>query len=563
MALRSAPARPTRPRPASGAGDLLPPPVCIGLPERYTDWRPMQQEAIVLAAESSKRFIFQCAPTGFGKSLVYMGQAALAGTRTVILTSTKGLQTQLSVDFGAMGLTDIRGQNAYTCVVAREHGLAVDTSVADGPCHSGITCPKKDGGCAYFDQLKVAQRASLVVTNYTYWMHIQAQERNLGEFDLMICDEAHNTPDELSDFLGVELDVADGKRILASPVMGPGASREEWVEWGKFHLMVVKERLETARVSSKGKTEADSRVMRDVRELKRMQQVLERIASMQGDWVIEYEERTIGSGIRAPKKKVVKFDPIWPMHHAERSLFRGVPKVVMFSATVRPKTAALLGIRDGDYDFLEYPSNFPVERRRVWTIPTVKVGYKTSEGEMQIWLNRIDQIIDARRDRKGIVHTTSFRLRNYILMNSRHRDLIMANDSRNTRDTVEEFKRSRRPMVMISPSLTTGWDFPYAECEYQVVGKIMFPNTQSQIMKARTASDKDYGNYMAMQTLVQACGRGMRAADDQCETFIIDDNIGWFLARYKHFAPDWWLESVQPSRVLPGALPKLGMEEEC
>jgi Rad3-related DNA helicase len=54
---------------------------------------------------------------------------------------------------------------------------------------------------------------------------------------------------------------------------------------------------------------------------------------------------------------------------------------------------------------------------------------------------------------------------------------------------------------------------------------------------------------MVMQDLIQACGRGTRAADDRCEVFITDDNIGWFLWRNKSLAPNWF--EVRTVREIP------------
>ena len=64
-------------------------------------------------------------------------------------------------------------------------------------------------------------------------------------------------------------------------------------------------------------------------------------------------------------------------------------------------------------------------------------------------------------------------------------------------------------------------------------------------MKARAAIDKEYAGYLAMIKLVQACGRGMRGADDWCETFIIDDIFAdYFLRLNKKHAPRWFLDAI-------------------
>jgi Rad3-related DNA helicase len=60
-----------------------------------------------------------------------------------------------------------------------------------------------------------------------------------------------------------------------------------------------------------------------------------------------------------------------------------------------------------------------------------------------------------------------------------------------------------------------------------------------------------------MQDLVQAVGRGMRSEDDQCETFILDDHVQWFVRQYKEFAPQWFLDAYRHSQTIPAPPPPL------
>jgi Rad3-related DNA helicase len=61
-----------------------------------------------------------------------------------------------------------------------------------------------------------------------------------------------------------------------------------------------------------------------------------------------------------------------------------------------------------------------------------------------------------------------------------------------------------------------------------------------------------------MVTLVQASGRGCRAPDDRCETFVVDDQVEWFMTKYRRFAPRWFLDAYVPNVVVtPRPLPKL------
>ena len=70
-------------------------------------------------------------------------------------------------------------------------------------------------------------------------------------------------------------------------------------------------------------------------------------------------------------------------------------------------------------------------------------------------------------------------------------------------------------------------------------------------MKARSKEDPEYGVNLAAQSLVQACGRGVRSATDRCDTFIVDEHFEWLLGTYKHLFPTWWLEGVKRIKTVP------------
>lgn len=556
MTLRSAPAR----RPIS-ADVELPPPPAFGIPDKFGEWRNMQVAAILAAHDSPKRFVFQAAPTGFGKSLAYVGQAKMGGGRSVICTSTKGLQTQLLNDFAPAGLVDIRGQNAYPCVeLEPDHPGGHQPSCAEGFCHAGIACSQKEGGCKYYDAQRAAKASQLVVTNYSYWLTANRFGEGLGPVDLLVLDEGHDAPDSLSSFLAVEIEQGEVETVLHSQLIPASTPLPDWRDWASFHLGKINAILDryvaevkTARDSGQGVRRG---LLNQVRSVKDLRQKLEAIATMKGEWVAE-EAGPAAYNPSSRAKRVVKFEPIWPAPYAEQYLFRGIKKVVIFSATVRPQTARYLGIGDNDYDFNEYPSTFPIANRPVYHVPTVQVSHRTDETRMRLWVNRIDQIIRSRGDRKGVVHTTSYARRSFVIAHSEFQNIIVSHGPENTRAAIDRYKAGRPPSVLVSPSVTTGWDFPYAECEYQIIGKVPFPDTRGAVMKARAERDKDYLNYIAMQTLIQTCGRGMRAEDDQCETFIIDDNIVWFINKYRKFAPKWWLDSFKQVKFIPPAPPKL------
>ena len=525
----------------------LPSPSSLGFLPKFKGWRPEQEKAINDALHSDKRFVMQAQPTGSGKSLSALAQAVLTGYRTCILTSTKGLQAQMLQDFSHNGLIEIKGQNAYQCIKAEDDLVGGRHTVMcdQGPCHFSVDCDLKDAGCLYFDSYRKAsaQHSNLVITNYAYWLSINAFGEGLGEFDLLILDETHDAPGHLSSFLAVDIEAYEVEHLMHSKIPGKSESLTVWRDWaGTLHRDCTERMDETKSLVRNAYKYADDNVysiLREARDLKMLNQKLSFLSRMKGDWVIEHERRKI------------HFEPVWPGPYAEQYLFRGTPKVVLTSATVRPKTAQILGIPKKELDFFEYDSSFPVERRPVIHVPTVRLSHKSDSVALRLWVDRIDKIVKARGDRKGILHTVSYRRQAFVMENSTMTDVMLFNDRKNTRSTVEKFKRMEPPALLVSPSIGTGWDFPAEECSYLIVGKLAFPDTRSAVMQARCKSDKEYQYYFTMLQLVQMCGRGMRSEDDVCESLVIDDNFLWMGRKYAHFAPDWFHAAVRFSRTIP------------
>lgn len=556
---------------------MLPPPNLIGAPERYDRWRNMQAEAVLAAIDSKKRFIVTGAPTGFGKSLVYISHGLLTEGRTVILTSTKALQSQLVGDFRESGLIEIKGLNAYECVEGRptgrfgdmrREGFRADRGLPmacdEAPCQAGAFCPKRDNGCTYYDAYRLATmpKSRLIVTNYAYWMSINKFGEGLGKIDLLVLDEAHNAIDELGSFIGTELRPSEVEVVLPNEARIPDsdASLNDWREWAREWLEEVDQQIEhiksLIRDSERGNGGRGERLsygtLRKARDLKRLQHKLATVANMAGEWIIDHTEDH-------HKRPLVRFDPIWPGEYAESSLFLGVPKVVMMSATVRPKTATMLGVHPNELDFREYPSVIPKERRPIVYHPVMPMNMKSEKANgTKEMSTRVDQIIGRRLDRKALIQTVSYQRARQIYLASEYRHMMIIHDSTNTREMIEQFKQSTKPVIMVSPVLDTGYDFPYEQAEYQILVKVPFPVTVDKIMKARTERDAQYRDYVTMITIVQMAGRICRAPDDMGETFILDADFGWWFNRHGiKLAPRWFTEALRTEQSLGLPLPKL------
>lgn len=322
---------------------------------------------------------------------------------------------------------------------------------------------------------------------------------------------------------------------------------EEWRQWARIQAVECAKRLEQLSGEVRLGVSNNRRGLSRLRELRDLGRRLGGIATMKDEWVMEEARDRRG-------RRVVRFDPVWPGSYAESSLFTGVPKVILTSATIRPKTLELLGVPPNEYEFLEYPSSFPAALRPFIWVPTVRVRYDMDPGSARLWVSKIDAILRARGDRKGVIHTISYARRDYVLRYSEFAGRMLTHDTGAIQSTVEAFRCARPGTILLSPSVGTGFDFPGADCRYQIIGKVPFPSTQSKVLQARQERDKDYFAYVAAQNLTQMSGRGMRSSDDWCETIIIDDNWSWFSQKYKSMFPKWFRDSWRKSMGVPEPL---------
>jgi Rad3-related DNA helicase len=537
---------------------MLPDPVDLGLPPQFSAWRAGQVEAILTAIDRPERFKGLVLPTGFGKSLVYMATAALTGRRTVILTATKALQKQLMRDFRALaGTALVQGQRAYVCKALDPGGELFGlfgtesterriTMVDHGPCHLGVDCSLKNHGCTYFDALREAMRAQIVITNYAWWFTLYKKAIIPLRPELLVLDEAHDAPDALSEALGATVSPELVGKVLNEKLpVADKLTKEDWIKWAEHRALHLKPLLEGTKPRSR-------EAVAQVRKAQTLLYALEQISTM--------DPRLL---LVSDKPDGVRFDVVWAAEYAERWLFRSVPSVVLTSATMTRHTADLLGIMEKDLHLHEAGEGFDAKRRPVYIAPAklppfgqpVRVDHRMTQDAELALLAHIDQIIAARPGRSAIIHTISYKRRDLVIAKSQHRERMMTHGRHDTAAQILKFKSAQRGTVLVSPAVTTGYDFPYDQCEYQIIVKIPFPDGRDPVTAARSLVDKRYPSHLAMQTLVQSVGRGMRAADDRCETFIVDAHAVWFLSKHADLAPKWFRRAVK--KLDPGVVPQM------
>lgn len=516
---------------------MIPQPSDLGFPEKFRSWRPQQVRAIEDGMGSSKRFVGQMALPGTGKSLIYMAQAILMKSRTMILTSTKGLQDQLADpilgDFSSMGLVMIKGKSNYSC-----NDLV------------GHTCEEGDVGkciyrgtksCTWSEARDIAFNSRLVTTNYSCWLATNRFGRGFGDFDLLVMDEAHNSAAELAKSLEIRLHEHE---ILDLKARWPVHRKEmeDWKGWAMDTKKLADDKVQALKLKIEHAAHPSLSHIRDFKHYKNLSRHLAELSICNPDkWVVEKGE---WNGY--------KFDPIDPAEYAERAMFRGIPKVLLTSGTIGPRTLQTLGIREDDFDFFEYQTKIKPGKSPLIFVPTAFVSRNSSTEDLKTIVERCDEIIEMRADRRGIIHTSNFKIRDFIKAHSQYSKYMVSNYASNgdvTSAVVRQFKQADPPVVLVTPSVSTGYDFAYNNCRYQIIAKLPYPDYHSnKVDREREKLDPNRGIHHMWMTLAQQYGRGDRAEDDWAETFILDNNIERAVALHGNLAP-WWLLAVY--RKLP------------
>jgi Rad3-related DNA helicase len=497
----------------------VPSPTDCGLPTKFSHWRSNQEHSIGVMITSPKRFIALSAPTGFGKSPAYVAYALLSKKPTCVVTNSKGLQTQLMDDYASCGMVDIRGRGNYPCALRDDYSCQ-EGYAARCPYKGSINCPSSQA------EMRAAC-SPLVVTNYDKWISCSRSQGDtwLDHFEQVVLDEGHDAPDALARAMQFVITPDDIEKVLELPYPMKTSEFGSWKGWACNAKIIAEDKMKdwqhrlSCEMSPKGSW------VKQFLHIKRLVKRLAVIATGRHDnWVVEEVDRGF------------QFDAVRLGQYAEGVLFLGKPRVIIVSATLRPKTMQMLGLSKDRYDFYEFDSDFDSKRCPIYYIPTMRVDVRAKDLS-QLWV-RLDQIMSRRGDRKGIIDPISFARRDEIMAASRHRNRMMTNQrGESITHVLEAFRAAGPGTVLISPSVGTGYDFPMKQAEWQFIAKVPFPDGRAKIQQARQAWDPEFGAYGAMQSLVQFFGRSMRSRDDRSEGFICDGHLEWFLPRYRHLAP--------------------------
>ncbi len=542
---------------------------------KYTP-REEQKEALDFIANTMKekpntKFFLMDLPMGVGKSHIslmisdWYRKKINLNAKIDIITAGKILQDQYDVTYES--IKNLKGKENYTC-------KSYSTSCSNGKEFNRLNKSTCDF-CPYDEARNGYIGGNVSLTNfYLYLIYAIYNKKILEqrESSVLIVDECHELDDVVSDFISIKITESLIKRLKFTNEYGILKSLSkiknisDYVEFLRYLNNEIKVTISTMDGSmvegrditadkrdlkiSKitGTSNKDVKIMQIISDLKQYQQkidiFLKEFDTNPHNWVLEtnYNEKT--------KQKELSLEPIWAADYLDQYVWSNYDLVILMSGTILDKKlfSELNGLDDEKTVYYSTKSPFPKENRKVFYMPIGKMSYQNKEETFKNYVPYMHKILKKYEGLKGIVHTNSFELSNWIKRDVENSRLLF-HTSVDRDEKLKEHMESKDPLVFVSPSVGTGVSFDHEKSRFQVIAKIPYPSLASQKNKLRQKNNPEWYSWKTICALMQMCGRSIRSKTDYADTIILDGSFSDILKYSSKYMPEWFKESIQKVEI--------------
>ena len=492
------------------------------------------------------------APTGSGKSLLARAICGAAATveesRPRDATDAYYTTPQVSQldDVASDALLDdfqvIRGKRNYTCLLDGEE----DTPVNQAPCarQRGFDCSVKHR-CPYYSARAIASNRRIAAMTLAYFMQTAGSDV-FRKRDVVVIDEAHGLAEWAEMYATIDLSprtvpVWDDLRV-------PGVEEasdplERTVRFADALVGVCTNAKDD--LLAKQELSPDEAARRD-----RLQELISELKWFVDDardpqspttWVVDQPGGADSS---------ISIKPLDHARYLKHTVWDRGNSFALLSATILNKEAFCrgVGLNPDRVALVDVPHTFPLEHRSLYDVTQGKMTYEHRDETIPKIARLLVRLMAAHPDEKGLVHCHSYRIQERLHerlagMGVAARVRGHGRDDRN--DALEAWKASSKPTLFLSVKMEEALDLNGDLCRWQVLCKAPYLNT-SDSRVARRLEDGQWAWYhrAALRTVIQACGRVVRAPDDYGATYLADSSLLDLFDRARGDLPPWFREQV-------------------
>jgi Rad3-related DNA helicase len=539
---------------------------------KYNPRREQQETLDFINAEYKKnplnKFFLLNLPVGTGKSHLALMLAdwyrknVNRMARVDIITNSKLLQDQYADTYDS--ICDLKGKENYEC---EEYAC----SCAQGAEFARLNKTSCES-CPYSSARESYINGGISLTNFYLYILYAMYNPKLMEARaarVLIVDEAHEFDDVMTGFVSIKITEAVIKKFKFSnePVLLKELKQISTIaHYVEFLKYLNTEIVSTQEQMEKGMYKAPRDVVSDKRDLKlskvlnvknsdvKLMQVMTDLKQYQlkieiflkeykdnpNNWVLEtsYNEKL--------RQKELSLEPIWAYDYLDKYVFSHYDMVFLMSGTILDKNlfCQLNGLDVTKAVYYSIESPFPVKNRPIYYMPVGKMSFKQKEETFERYIPYIKKILDKYSTSKGVIHTNSFELSNWIQKSIKDKRLIF-HDSTNKDEMLRMHCESDKPTVIVSPSMDTGVSFDDDLARFQIIAKIPYPTLGSQKNKMRQSNNPDWYSWKTVSGIIQMSGRPVRSNKDYADTIIIDGSFGDVMKHSSQFLPDWVQNAIK------------------
>ena len=492
------------------------------------------------------------APTGSGKSLLaraIAGAAATpddvspaAATGAYYTTPQVSQLDDVAADPLLNDLNVIRGKSNYTCILNGE----TETPVDRAPCarEAGFDCSVRHR-CPYFSDRSIASNRSIAAMTLAYFMRTAGSEV-FRKRDVVVIDEAHGLAEWAEMYATVDLNpqtVPVWDEVGIPDVTAADDAIERAIRFAET-LEGVCERASNE-LTGKPELTPGEAARRD--RLQELRSELQWFVSDARDpespttWVVDQPD---GEG------SPITIKPLDPARYLHHTVWDRGNTFALLSATILNKAAFCrgVGLDPANVALVDVEHTFPVENRPLYDVTRGKMTYEEREETLPKVARAIVRIAAAHPSEKGLIHCHSYAIQSELRRRLARFGLggrVRAHDREDRDAALEAWMATDDPDIFLSVKMEEALDLGGELCRWQVLCKAPYLNTNDSRV-ARRLNEGQWAWYRrtALRTVIQACGRVVRAPDDYGATYLADSSLLDLFDRTTREMPAWFRNQV-------------------
>ena len=517
-------------------------------------------EFVKKSINSGKKYILLNASVGSGKSYFavmftnWYKNHINKKAKFDILTNSKILQDQYVKDFPF--IKNMKGRANYDCAPYN-----TNCSLGWEVCKTNGQQKECGDDCPYIKAKNEWSGASMGLTNFhlynTFSIYVQTilEEK---KSNVLIIDESHDFESVFCDFISTTLSAKALKKY------GFDLKEVEDLDERIFRIKRIEDYIgfienkfmkdidnkiqwfekASEKQSAKIRNEYSKYIAFCTSQKGKFDYLLKEYGKNKDNWVLD---RTVNDKDKMYSGVVLDAKPVWGNKYMKEVIFKNYDHVIFMSGSLldRDMFSYINGIHPKLTTYLDIESNFPLKNRPIFYMKGIgKMSYNQKHETFTKQLIWIKKILAKYPDKKGLIHSGNYEFASWLKERLKDKRLLF-HDTENRDEILQKHINSKKPTVIVSPSMISGVDLKDDLARFQLIIKIPFPFLGSEKIKQRMKTNDKWYNWKTVVDILQEYGRIVRGIDDWGHTYILDDSFNDVLKYSSHIIPKYVSDAIK------------------